>query len=335
MADTSPSLRMTVYMEGRLFFKHTLMKKFSIASILGLALALVLTAPRALAGMDETLKAIQQSEFSFARSSSQVPFAPLGWLQDRQYGRADFKDPRGVLPGAVVVENTFDFGTVLPAHVARRDMFLLGGDVAWDNLDVRSGAYRDQEILRVTPVSAWLHQYGAKDLLAAFAAPIFSRELKGDQPWGTSGYGGLVGLHWYSDQLQLLYGGVYSNTFGRDVLYPYLGVMWLPRPDLSLSLVFPWPTLTYSPDDRWLFQVGVAPGGSQWVRRGNGFESTQSFGSWILNTGAGYRFQGKFWLVANVGVAGLRGVDIEISGQQSRLESRPGPVFTLAVQFRP
>jgi hypothetical protein len=310
------------------------MRRNAIPSALVLALAL--GSPTARGGMNETLMAIQQSEFFFARTTSQVPFAPVGWMQDRCYAPAEFVDNRVVLPGAEVTENTFNFGAVLPAYVAKRDMVLLGGDVAQDKLDISSGPYEDQNIFRVTPVGAWLHEFGGKDILTAFAAPIFSRESNGDQPWGTSGYGGVVCLHWYSDQVQLLYGGVYSNSFGKsEAVYPYLGVMWLPSPKLALSLVVPWPTITYVPHDRWLLQAGMAPGGSSWVRREGGFESTQSFGSWLLNACVGYRFHGKFWVVAGVGVAGFRGVEIDNGGGTSRLESRPGAVFTLALQFRP
>jgi hypothetical protein len=127
------------------------------------------------AGMDETLKAIQQSEFSFTRSVSEVPFYPAGWMQSRFYPRAEFKDERGVLPEGAVVENTLDLGLMLPAYVARRDMLIVGADLALDSLDVRPGPYRDQSILRLTPIAAWLHQFGDNETVGVFVAPILSR----------------------------------------------------------------------------------------------------------------------------------------------------------------
>ena len=87
--------------------------------------------------------------------------------------------------------------------------------------------------------------------------------------------------------------------------------------------------------ERWLLLLGVAPGGSSWVRRDNHFESTQSLSSWNLTAGAGYRFYEKFRLFAGVGVAGFRGVNIESAGNADRLESKPSPVFSRALQFRP
>jgi hypothetical protein len=300
-----------------------------------LALAMILGPRVALAGMDETLKAFQQSEFSFARSVSEVPFYPLGWAQDTFYPRSQFKESGGGLPAATVVENTLNFGLVLPVYIARRDLFLLGADLAWDNLQVQSGPYQDQSILRVTPVAAWLHQFGEQDTLGVFAAPIFSEELRQHQPVGTSGYGGIVMLHQFTPEWQLLYGGVYQDNFGQHIGLPYAGLLWSPTPKCSLALVFPWPNFSYVPAERWLLQVGLAPGGSSWVRRGNAYETTQSYGSWNLNAGAAYRLQGKVWLFAGVGLAALRGLKIEGGDDRVRFESQPGPVFTLALQFRP
>jgi hypothetical protein len=310
------------------------MRNNSLRIALALLLAAGLGLSTAFAGLNETLKAIQQSEFTFTRTVSEVPFFPMGWVQDAFYPRAVFHDRLGLQPDGVVVENTVGLGLFLPAYVGKRDMLLLGADLASDNLDIKSGPYPDQRILRLTPVIAWLRQVNPQDMVTVFAAPVFSKELRGDQPWGWSGYGGIVGLHTYSDKFQLLYGTAYQNSFGQRTWYPYLGVLWLPTPKLSLSLVFPWPTLSYVPRDRWLLSLGVAPGGSSWVTHANGIETTETFGSWNLNAGVGYRLQGKFWLFASGGVTGLRGLTIGGSAQR-RFETKPSSVFTLAVQFRP
>lgn len=300
----------------------------------GCLLLLVAVQPAA-AGMQEILNAIQQSEFNFARPTSEVPFMPLGWMQNRYYPNSQFEDEQGLLPPATVAQNTLDLGTVLPAYVAPRDMLLLGGNVSWDHVAVKSGPLDDQSILRLTPVVGWLHQFGDQDLVGAFVAPMFSQELRGNGSWGYSGYGGVIAMHTFSDEFQLLYGGVYENSFGQHSGYPYLGLQWLPTPRCALALVFPWPTFTYVPGDRWLLQLMVGPGGSSWVRHDNQYETTESISSWNLTAGAAYRFHGKLWLFAGAGLAGFRGVEIESGGNQTRFESKPSPLFTLAVQFRP
>jgi hypothetical protein len=288
-----------------------------------------------LAGVDDILEAIRESEFRFARATAEVPFIPTGWMQYSYYPHAEFEDDDGVLPTAGVAEHTYNVGAVMPVHVAKRDMLLLGGDITRDDINVRSGPYQDQRVLRITPVAAWLHQFGENETVGAFVAPILSRELASDQPWASNGFAGVIGMHWYSDTLQWLYGGVYEYNFGEHALYPYVGLQWLATPKLSLSLVFPWPTISYAATERWLFQAGVAPGGSSWIRRGDGFESTQTFGSWNASAGAAYRMHGKFWLYAGVGAAGFRGLTIKSGADETGLDAQLSPVYTLAIQFRP
>ena len=296
---------------------------------------LLLNALPAPAGMQETLEAIRASEFRFARAQSEVPFIPLGWAQNRSYPNSTFKAEEGNLATAVAAENTFGLGAVLPAYVASRDMLMLGGDLTWDYIAVKSGPYSDQSVVTVTPVAAWLHQLGEDDLVGAFVAPMFSYEFHAADDWGFSGYGGVVGMHYFSDHFQLLYGGVYQNSFGESMGYPYLGVNWLPTPRWSVALVIPWPTISYAVSDRWLLQLMVAPGGSSWVQRNGNYESTQSLSSWNMTVGAGYRIYEKLWLYTGVGVAGFRGVTIEGESGENRLESKPSMVFSVALQFRP
>jgi hypothetical protein len=142
--------------------------------IIGLLLLLLIAWP-ARAGMQETLEAIRASQFRFARTESEVPSIPLGWLSDRYYPASTFKAENGNLAEAEVAENTLGLGAVLPAYVAERDMLMLGADLSWDNIAVKSGPYPDQSVLTLTPVAAWLHQFGEDDLVGAFVAPMFSR----------------------------------------------------------------------------------------------------------------------------------------------------------------
>jgi hypothetical protein len=293
---------------------------------------LALPAP---AAVDDILEAIRQSEFRFARSGSNVPFIPVGWLQYHNYPSTEFRDDRSLLAPAEAVEHAVSLGAIAPVYVDRRDMLLLGSDFAWDSISVTSGPYRDQRIARITPVAAWLHQFGTRHTVGAFVAPILSKEFEQDRPWSTNGFTGLIGMYWYSDTYQWVYGGVYETYFGTGYFYPYLGLQWNPTPQWSVALLFPWPTVTYSPAKSWLLQVGIAPGGSSWAANDNGYESTQAFGSWNTTLGIGYQLQGGWWLFAGAGIAGFRGVSQRTSGNEVRLDAEPSPVYTLAIQFRP
>jgi len=113
-----------------------------------IALGFTLLPQAALAGVNDILKAIQASEFRFARSESQVPFYPVGWVQNNFYPRARFQDERGVLPDGEVVENTLNLGLLMPAYVAKRDMLMLGADFAWDHLHAHPNPHRRRASLR-------------------------------------------------------------------------------------------------------------------------------------------------------------------------------------------
>ncbi|MEX0330782.1 MAG: DUF6268 family outer membrane beta-barrel protein [Puniceicoccaceae bacterium] len=299
-----------------------------------LLLNLFLAGTVAHGGMQEVLEAVRESEFRFARSVSDVPFLPLGWVQDTYYPNAGFEPKRGNLPNVTIAQNTFSAGAVYPVDVRKREMVLVGGDLTMDFVGVKTGPFRDQRVLRLTPVAAWLKQASRDDLVGVFVAPMISKELKSGGPWGFSGYGGIVAMHYFSDTLQFLYGGVYHNNFGQHAAYPYLGVNWIPNSKWSVALVFPWPTIVYAPDKNWILQLGLAPGGGSWVRRRDSYEITEYLGSWNLQAGIGYRLYSHFWLVASGGMAGLRGWELGDS-DALRYESKPSAVFALALQFRP
>jgi hypothetical protein len=303
---------------------------------LGFVLALLLcSSVSTRAGLQEILDAIRESEFVFTRSETLVPFIPVAWAYDQLYPNADFSDTQSVLEDATVRQNTVEAGAVLPVSIKKRDMFLLGADVGWNKLSIETGPYRDQSIVRVIPVGAWLRQVNPDNLVGAFIAPQFTKETREGDSWGTSGYAGMICRYSISDSLSLYYGGIYEDAYGDGTLYPYLGLEWHPSPSLALSLIFPWPTLTYAPGNRWIFQLGMSPGGTSWVRRDGDYESIDAVGSWNFNAHMGYRMTGNIWVVGGAGVAGFRSFESGPDDQRIRFESDPGPVFRLALEFRP
>ena len=288
-----------------------------------------------LAGVQDIIDAIQASEFRFARSQSEVPFLPVTWVGDTYYPNAGFESEKGDLPSFTAEENQVTLGGVIPVYVRTRDMIIVGGDLSLDSVGIKSGSFLDQTVIRITPVAAWLRQVTENDLVGAFVAPMFSKETHQGGTWGTSGYAGVVAMHWRSETLQWLYGGVYENSFGQETLYPYIGLQWLPHPQLSVSLVFPWPTITYAASKDWIFQLGISPGGSVWIRRNGSYEITESLGSWNFQLGVGYQLFENFWLVGSAGVAGFRSWQLGEDDTGIRYEAKPSAVFSLALEFRP
>ena len=66
---------------GSISRRITRHSRVCVISTAALALAAAMGPLTAFAGMDNTLKAFQQSEFSFARTVSEVPFYPVGWAR--------------------------------------------------------------------------------------------------------------------------------------------------------------------------------------------------------------------------------------------------------------
>jgi hypothetical protein len=307
------------------------------AALIRLALAALIAAAAgaARAGLDDIFEAIKSSEFRFARTKSEVPFPPLGWVQYRAYDSALFRDTQGRRPSAEADEATFSVGGLVPLYVATRDMVVAGGDFSQTSIGVRTGPYRDQRVQQATLVAAWLHQYGTSETVGLFVAPILSRDANSDRPSHVNGFGGVVGMHWQSDTLQWLYGAVFEYNFGARTLYPYFGVLWLPTPRWSVALAVPWPTVAYALSDRWLLESGISPGSTSWVTQGDEVQSTQSLGSWNFSVGGAYRLHGRFWLYAGAGVTFGHELTYGGSDGETRFDAESRPVYTIALQFRP
>lgn len=288
-----------------------------------------------MAAVDEILDSIRQSEFRFARSGSEVPFIPMGWLQYRYYPATSFHDDNDVLASAEAEQHSISFGAIVPVYVDQRDMLLVGGDLASDAIRVKSGPYNDQRVTRITPVATWLHQFGTDHTSAAFVAPFFSKEYAQDRFWSTDYFAGMIVMYWHSDTLQWLYGGVYESYFGQRYLYPYFGALWNPTPQWSASLLFPWPAISYAPAKGWLLKLGIAPGGFSWLAHDDGYESAQEFGTWNTTFSVSKQLQGSWWIYAGAGVTAFRSIAHVSFGNENRLDAQTSPLYMLGIEFRP
>ncbi len=293
-------------------------------------------AGHAFGGVDEIVQAIASSELRFSRVNSDAPFLPLGWARHKYYSEAEFASFQGgVSPGSFRQQET-SLGLVLPAYVGRRDIVLAGLDAGCNWFDFKSSPVSDAEVLTLTPVVGWLRQLDTNSQIAAFVAPMFSSALGDNSRWGADIFTGLIGTYQANDHLMWIYGGVYEYGFGSHYVYPYLGLNWLPDEHWAVALIAPWPNVTYAPNKDLFLHIGVSPGGASWRVKDNGEDMIASFGSWNLSAGAGYRLSGHFWLHGEVGLAGLRSLQINSNGK-SRLDAEvdPHPVFTISFEFRP
>lgn len=286
--------------------------------------------------VEDTLAAIGRSEVSFLRADSLAPFPPIAWVSARRYTETKFlRDGEGS-PNATFEQSGVSAAAILPAYVGRRDLVLAGAYAAQTRFDHDDPALSDHRVATVMPIAGWLRQYTEASQLGTFFAPSFSSELDGRGSGGTQLYTGLIGTTRTSDRWLWIYGGVYENSFGDSIFYPYAGFVWQIDPRWTLSLIAPWPALVYAPADDWFFQLGAEPGGASWKIRAADDEAVAEFGAWDLTLAVGRRLGGDIWLRAGGGVSGLRSLRVS-SGGETRLDADidAHPMFFISVEFRP
>ena len=288
--------------------------------------------PTARAGIDDLVQAIAHSDIRFTLADSYVPFIPIAWANYRHYTETEFVNNVGL---GKFREDQANLGAIVPAYVGQRDMVLVGFDAAFSQFDFDTPAVRDANVVTLTPVAGWLRQLDDDSQIGAFVAPLFSSALDDSSEWGAEAFAGVIGSYRANDRLMWIYGGVYEYSFGDHYFYPYVGLRWTPDEHWAVSLVAPWPTIAYAPNENFFINVGVTPGGASWRVNDAGDEAVASFGSWNLSTGAAYRLSGHFWLHAEAGFAGLRSLEINQGDTQLDADLQRQPLFFLALEFRP
>jgi hypothetical protein len=114
-----------------------------------------------------------------------------------------------------------------------------------------------------------------------------------------------------------LYGGLaYNRTFGKDTLFPLIGLDWKINDEWFLNLVFPRPFIAYQASDRLLLYAGIGPAGGEWnVENPLDSEDDENYNFFF----SGYRVGGgvewditrHFTLYANIGSTMLRDYKIK------------------------
>jgi hypothetical protein len=84
----------------------------------------------------------------------------------------------------------------------------------------------------------------------------------------------------------LSFGAYYSRDLGEDRVLPVLGVIWRPDVHWNISATFPRFRVAYAPNEDWVFEALVRPGGSGWnVRTDDGRDLNLEYKSWRATLG--------------------------------------------------
>jgi hypothetical protein len=284
------------------------------------------------AGMDQMIRSLQQSDFQFGRTESRLPYPPLSWLAYTIYAENEFT------PGDTNTLNELGWGKfrqqvvnqalVLPAYIGKKDMILVGESAMLTYFHFADPGLKDEELYMFAPVGAWVRQFTPKLQGGAFLVPMAFSSIGGSAPYGWEIYCGAMGSYRSRDDFTWLFGGVYEHSFGDSYFYPDIGFIWLPSPRWSISLLAPWPTVSYSAADDIVLSLGFVPAGAQWRLHGDADQpqAVLNFGSWNLMAGGEARIWGPLWLYAGLGYSGFRSLTIGSSGTPDidvHLQDRP------------
>ncbi len=280
---------------------------------------------------EELIEAVMRSDFVFDRNISNVPFFPLAYLSTTYSGDNDFDQ-------CPVADCSFSWTSIsqglgLPVWVGQQDMFLLGESLELDRLE--SGG-RELDLVSAGVLVAWIRQHSPSLQYGAFvyAYDGIDEDVEFNQPNGN--YAGIMARYRHEERLHSYWGVVRVSEENDALYYPYAGLDWYVGDEWSLSLLLPWPAVTYAPQRTRLYRFGALYNGSDWSRDSNGDLLQTSLGR--VNFGFSYeqKLDGLLWLEAGVGYSGL-GRAVLQSGDGIDFESNISnePYLRISLNFRP
>ncbi len=303
-------------------------------ALCGLLLPALGALPAGATVLDAMLQQMQRSDFVFGRTDSYVPFPPLAYLTAVHHADSELDLAGGPLRFS---ENSLSELLVAPVWIGKRDMALAGEFGQWQHVSFSDPASAQRDLYTFMPVLAWLKQTGSSNQLGAFVAPeyVSGSDVAGYKFTEYSGYGGIIDIYWRSPQFAWVYGGIAYFSGPQNLLFPYLGLLWMPDPHWSLALIVPWPSISYAPSASFLLQLGIVPSDGTLASTNNGRGLQLSYTSWDLRFITSWRLNHSLWLSAGVGWSGLGNLAFSDGGANSDYKLNRGVVWSLQLSLRP
>lgn len=143
---------------------------------------------------------------------------------------------------------------------------------------------------------------------------IFSPSLRTDFDGISMDDVGLAGLalgsYPWRTNVTVIFGAVYSRSFGRDRLFPALGATLTPTTNWQVDLVFPRPRVSYQATEKTKVYLGVEPGGDQWNVHQQGVARDLALEEYRAGGGLEYALRGRLSLALQAGQVFARNVKI-------------------------
>ncbi|MCD4654226.1 DUF6268 family outer membrane beta-barrel protein [bacterium] len=110
----------------------------------------------------------------------------------------------------------------------------------------------------------------------------------------------------YDNNFQFGFGLAYDSAFGEDSVYPMGGVIWDPNPRWRVSMILPYPRITFSPSSTTSIFWEALPTGGNWnvEESDSEYHGDYDFTVRGYRTGLGTELQLKddFWIHASAGI---------------------------------
>jgi hypothetical protein len=305
------------------------------------ALLCALSAPCARADglVDALVSRFAQSDFVFPRATNDVPFLPLAWVEGTAYNESAFTPATGGAATAVAYrQRSADEGAIVPIPIGRRDALVIGEWASVTQFRLTDSSHS----LTVTSLSVpvgWARQLDPKWQLAAFVAPL--GHTTPGEGWYWETLGGVFARYLRTERIAWVFGAYMDRAPLESFYVPYLGATWSLDRHWSLSLILPWPGVSYAPNPDTLLRLGVSPSGASWsIENANvqsgGEHPRLDLDAWNLGLDAEHRLYGNFWVGLQGGWSGLRGLAV-VGGEYQGLSAHlPGTAYLLlTLNFRP
>lgn len=281
---------------------------------------------------------LRATEFEFSRSETDVHFLGVLSIYATAYGKSEFLRPDG--SGDRIEFRSINEGAyaLVPLHIGRRDIVGAVPCVSYTQFRSQTEEIDGRGVTAFYLPVGGACQSDSGRQWGGFAMPCFYSPFADDGKWATDFMAGAVGRSFSGDSAVWYYGLVYDRSFGADAFYPYLGYTFQWDRHWLLSLVMPWPTISYAPNDRFLVRAGALPAGATWKLKGEG-SNTQAIGSvggWDIGIYTSTRVSRLLWLDIGAGFSGLRSLRIENSGELTFEQNLSRePFFSVALSLVP
>ena len=284
--------------------------------------------------VQRTINGFEDSDFEFQRSISNAPFPPLAFVGGSSYGDVEVESPDGL-------ELTYDvqrFSSMaaIPFLLGKRDALVAGAYVSLSEFDVKGDDLNDISVASIGLPIGWMRQQNPDWQLAAFVMPLGHDSDLENSDWTWQYLGGAFARYVSSETLWWAFGAYADVGSGENFYIPYLGASWAINERWTLSAIMPWPAVVYAPNRNIMFRLGASPSGASWSLDVEEGKVGVNLDAWDLGLGAEYRVFGNFWLGADAGIGGLRGLRLVNSGvEEPDLDFSSNGFVKLSFNFRP